>query len=96
MNKVVLIGNVCNEVELRYTTKEVPVANFTVATNEYNDGDQITEFHHIALFGRGAIKSHEIIRKGNLVSIEGAIKYFKFPDGNNGTNIVAEGFRILK
>lgn len=92
VNKVILLGNLGRDPELRYTPSGSPVANFTLATNEtWKDKDgqkqEHTEWHRIVVFGKLAEICGEYCRKGRQVYIEGSIRSrtYKDRDGNDKT-----------
>lgn len=94
VNKVILIGNLGRDPELRYTPSGTAVANFTVATNEtWKDKDgakqEHTEWHRVVAWGKLAEIAGEYLRKGRQVYIEGSIRSrtFKDKDGNEKTAV---------
>lgn len=80
VNKVILLGNVGGDPELRYTTSGAGVANFSIATNESwtdkNSGErqERTEWHRIVAWGRLAEICNQYLRKGSKVYIEGRLQ----------------------
>jgi single-strand DNA-binding protein len=77
-NKVMLLGNLGRDPELRYTAQGKPVANFSLATTDRwtsKDGEkqQRTEWHYIVLWGRQAEVAHQYLKKGSSCFIEGRI-----------------------
>lgn len=80
VNKVILLGNLGRDPELRYTQGGQPVANFTVATNESwtkKDGsgrEERTEWHRIVAWGRTAELCAQYLAKGRTVYIEGRLQ----------------------
>lgn len=79
INKVILIGNVTREPELRQTANGQNVATFTIATNRAwitRDGRKQTssEYHDVVAWARLADLCHQHIKKGKLVHIEGYLK----------------------
>jgi single-strand DNA-binding protein len=105
LNKVMLIGNLGRDPELRYTTSGVAVANFTLATNEsWRDQDgnmkERTEWHTIVAWKKLAEICGEWLKKGKKVFIEGRIQTRSYDDKNTGTKryvteIVAENMIML-
>jgi single-strand DNA-binding protein len=79
-NKVVLIGHLAADPEVKATPKGVYVANMRLATNTYvgkdEDGDskEETEFHNLVVFGKQAEVAGEYLRKGRLLGAEGRIR----------------------
>ncbi len=102
INKVILVGNLGNDPEIRYMPSGGAVANITVATSESwrdkNTGEQRekTEWHRVALFGKLAEVAGEYLRKGSQVYIEGQLQTRKWQDQNGQerytTEIVVQGF----
>lgn len=78
LNKVILIGNLTRDVELRYTPQGSPVAIFGLATNrQWKVGDQIreaTEFHNIIAWNKLAELCSQLLVKGSRVYVEGRIQ----------------------
>jgi single-strand DNA-binding protein len=105
LNRVMLIGNLGKDPELRYTTSGVAVATFSVATNESwkdQDGNQQerTEWHNIVAWKKLAEICAEWLKKGKKVYIEGRIQTRSYDDKNTGakkyiTEIVAENMIML-
>jgi single-strand DNA-binding protein len=78
INKVILIGNLGRDPELRYTPQGRPVANFSMATTEYwtdkgGEKQKRTEWHNIVLWGRPAEVANQYLKKGSSCYIEGRI-----------------------
>jgi len=104
VNKVILIGNLGGDPELRHTVSNVPVVNFTVATNENwvnKEGvrEERTEWHRVVAWRRLAEICHEYLRKGTQVYIEGKLQTRSWEDQNGQrrymTEIVADEMVIL-
>jgi single-strand DNA-binding protein len=105
LNKVMLIGNLGKDPELRYTTSGVAVATFSLATNEsWKDQDgnlqERTEWHNIVAWKKLAEICGEWLKKGKKVYIEGRIQTRSYDDKNTGTKkyiteIVAENMIML-
>ncbi len=104
INKVILIGRLGADPEIRYTLDGKPVAVFRIATNEVvirnGEKEVITEWHRIVAFGRLAEICGEYLSKGSQVYIEGKIRTRKFEDrqGNQRyiTEILADKMQILE
>ena len=105
MNKVILMGNVGSDPQIRYVGSR-PVASFRLATNEPPrkgaDGTllpEITEWHNIVMWGKNAEFAEKYIRKGAKLYIEGKIRYRVWEDRNtikhNVTEIYADTFDFL-
>ena len=79
VNKVILIGNLGRDPELRYTQSGQGVANFTLATNErWRDKDgnnqERTEWHRIVVWGKQAESCAQYLQKGRSVYVEGRLQ----------------------
>ena len=104
INKVILIGNLGADPEIRYTQSGTPVVNFRVATTERwktQDGQQQeqTEWHSIVAWRRLAEICGEYLSKGSRVYIEGKLQTRKWQDQNGNdrytTEIVANEMKML-
>lgn len=105
INKVILIGNLGNDPDVRYTAGGAAVANISVATSESwrdkESGEQQerTEWHRVVFFGRLAEIVSEYLRKGSKVYVEGRLQTRKWQDkdGNDrySTEIVANEMQML-
>lgn len=105
INKVILIGNLGNDPDVRYTSGGSPVANISLATSESwrdketGDQQERTEWHRIVFFGRQAEIVSEYLRKGSKVYVEGRLQTRKWQDrdGNDRytTEIVANDMQML-
>ena len=83
MNKVILIGNLGGDPELRYTQSGTAVCNFSVATNETwrdKEGNEQsnTEWHRIVVWGKQAESCEQYLSTGSQVCVEGKIKTNKW------------------
>jgi len=105
VNKVLLIGNLGRDPEMRYTTGGIAVANFTVATTERwtdqasGERKEKTEWHRIVVFAKQAEIAGEYLRKGRQVYIEGSLQTREWTDreGNKRytTEVKAQRFQML-
>ncbi len=104
VNKVILIGNLGADPEVRYAQSGTAVANFRIATTETRrkpDGDreELTEWHRIVAFGRLAEICGEYLSKGSKVYIEGRLQTRKWEDRDGNprytTEIVAREMKML-
>jgi len=100
LNKVILIGNLGRDPEIRYTQSGEPIANFSLATSEsWNDKSgqkqERTEWHRVEVFGKTAQIVRDYLTKGRQVYLEGQIRYEEWTDkdGNkrNTTRIRVSG-----
>lgn len=102
INKVILVGNLGNDPEIRHMPNGGSVANITIATSEsWRDkttGEQKekTEWHRVSIFGKLAEIAGEYLRKGSQVYIEGQLQTRKWQDQQGQdrytTEIVVQGF----
>ena len=105
INKVILIGNLGNDPDVRYTASGAAVSNISLATTEsWKDketGEQQdkTEWHRIVFFGRLAEIVAEYLKKGSQIYVEGRLQTRKWQDkeGNDRytTEIVANEMQML-
>jgi single-strand DNA-binding protein len=105
LNRVMLIGNLGKDPELRYTTSGVAVASFSLATNEsWKDQDgnlqERTEWHNIVAWKKLAEICGEWLKKGKKIYVEGRIQTRSYDDKNTGakkymTEIVADNIIML-
>lgn len=104
VNKVILIGRVGQDPEVRYTSSGAPVANFSVATDESfksrnGEQQQHTEWHRVVAWNKLAEICGEYLTKGKLVYIEGSIRSRQWEDqsGNKRTSyeILARNMQML-
>ncbi|MFN3545589.1 MAG: single-stranded DNA-binding protein [Thiobacillus sp.] len=85
VNKVILVGNLGRDPEVRYLPSGEAVANLSVATTDkYKDKSgamqEATEWHRVAFFGRTAEVCGQYLKKGSQVYIEGSIRSRKYTD----------------
>ena len=85
VNKVILVGVIASEIELRHTTSSVPVCNFSVVTSrtfQKRNGEkgEGKEWHKITVFGKNAETIAESGKKGEVVYVEGRITTDKWTD----------------
>ncbi|MCX7955143.1 MAG: single-stranded DNA-binding protein [Bacteroidales bacterium] len=95
VNKVILLGNVGRDPIIRYTADNVPVASFSLATNEYykdNSGNlqRITEWHTIVAWRNLAELAEKHIRKGSQIYVEGRLRTRTYTDVNQVQKVVVE------
>ena len=105
VNKALIIGNLGQDPEIKYTQSGSPVANLSVATSERwkdkNTGEQKeqTEWHRVGVFGRLAEIAEQYLKKGSKVFIEGKIQTrdWEDADGNKKytTEVVAREMTML-
>ncbi|NIM03615.1 single-stranded DNA-binding protein [bacterium] len=95
VNKVILIGRLGSDPELRYTPNGDAVANFRIATNRVwkdQEGNQKerTEWHRIVAWRKLAERCGEFLRKGSHVYIEGRLETRSWEDKNGNRRFVTE------
>lgn len=95
LNKVMLIGNVGRDPELRYTPEGIPVVTFRVAMSESRrdrDGNlrEHTEWHTVVAWRELAERTQRIVQKGALVYIEGRLRTREFEDRDGMRRRVVE------
>lgn len=104
VNKVILIGNLGRDPELRFTKDGRPVANFTLATNERwrdkeGNNQERTEWHRIVVWDKSAENCAEYLAKGRSAYVEGRLhtREWEDKDGNKRqtTEIVAQNVTFL-
>jgi single-strand DNA-binding protein len=104
VNKVILIGNLGKDPEVRYLPSGDAVTNISVATTDTwkdksGEKQEHTEWHRVAFFGKTAEIAGEYLKKGSPVYIEGRIRTRKWQDkeGNDkySTEIVADRMQLL-
>lgn len=99
VNKVILIGNLGKDPEVRYSASGTAVANFTLATTDRYGEEDRTEWHRIVAFGRVAEICGEYLSKGRQIYIEGRIQTrdWEDRDGNKRytTEIVVNNMQML-
>ncbi len=103
LNKVMLIGNLGGDPEVRFTPQGTPVCTFSLATNERykknGETETRTEWHRIVAFGRLAEICGEFLRKGKLIYIEGNLRTREWEDSKgvkrSTTEIIMNSMKIL-
>jgi single-strand DNA-binding protein len=100
VNKVILVGNLGRDPEVRYLPSGQPVANFSVATTSRAKGpdgqyQDATEWHNVVVFGKQAEFCSQYLKKGRLVSVDGRLRtrQWEAKDGSgkrSRTEVVAE------
>lgn len=103
INKVILIGNVGADPDVRYIKENQPVARVSLATTEtfQKNGEKTssTEWHRLVMWGQLAKNVEMYVRKGSQLYIEGKLHYSQYQDKNNetkySTEIVVSEMRFL-
>jgi single-strand DNA-binding protein len=104
INKVILVGNLGNDPEVRYSQSGSAITTISVATSESwkdKNGEQQerTEWHRVKFFGRLAEIAGEYLKKGRQVYIEGSLRTEKYTDKSGvekyATDIIANEMQML-
>ncbi|HAB7745323.1 TPA_asm: single-stranded DNA-binding protein [Listeria monocytogenes] len=103
MNRVVLVGRLANDPDLKYTPNGVAVATFRLAVNrpfKNQNGDQEADFINIVVWRKPAENAANYLRKGSLAGVDGRIQTRNY-EGQDGkrvyvTEIVAESVQFLE
>jgi single-strand DNA-binding protein len=105
INKVILVGNVGTDPEIRYLPNGNPVANLSIATSDAwkdkqtGEKQERTEWHRVVFFNRLAEIVSEYVKKGSKLYIEGALRTRKWKDQNDvekyTTEIIGSEMQML-
>lgn len=105
LNRVMIIGNLGQDPELRYTANQTAVATFSVATTDYRTGadgqrQDFTEWHRVVVWSKSAENCAKYLAKGRTVFIEGRLQTRSWDDKQSGqkrytTEIVAQNVQFL-
>jgi single-strand DNA-binding protein len=105
VNKVILVGNLGQEPEVRYATNGDAVVNLSLATtSKWKDKatgqmKEETEWHRVSIFGKAAEVAGQYLKKGSAVYVEGKIKSKKYTDKQGiertAFEITCENFQML-
>ena len=104
VNKVILVGNLGRDPEIRYLPSGEPVANITIATSskyKSKTGELVeeTEWHRVTFFGKLAEIAGQYLKKGRPVYVEGRLKTRKYTDKDGvekyATDIIANEMQML-
>jgi single-strand DNA-binding protein len=105
VNKVIIVGNLGRDPEMRYMPSGDAIANIAVATSykskDRNTGEQkeLTEWHRISFFDRLAEIAGEYLKKGSSVYVEGRLQTRKYTDKDGieryATDVIAENMQML-
>ncbi len=106
VNKVILVGRLGNEPDVRYTAAGAAIANVSLATSEAwqdkqtGERQERTEWHRVVFFNRLAEIVKQYLHKGSLIYIEGSLRTNKWQDKNTGqdrytTEIIAREMEML-
>lgn len=99
VNKVILLGYVGADPEMRYPEQGLAFANIRLATNERTGDLERTEWHRLVLAGKNAEIAEKYIRKGTLLYVEGKLRTRSWDDKlgvkRNVTEIYVDSFELL-
>jgi single-strand DNA-binding protein len=105
INKVILIGNLGRDPEVRYTANGAAICNITIATSrnwkDKNSGEKTeeTEWHRVVFYDRLAEIAGEYLKKGRSVYVEGRLKTRKWQDKDGvekyTTEVIADNMQLL-
>lgn len=104
VNKVILVGNLGRDPEVRYTPDNAAITNISIATTDTwrdknGDKQERTEWHRVAFFGKLAEIAGEYLKKGSQVYVEGRLQTRKWQDKEGQdrytTEIVADRMQML-
>ena len=103
LNRVVVLGNLGQDPELRYTQNQTPVCSLSVATTDYSgkgdDRKEHTEWHRVVVWSKMAENCSKYLSKGRTVLVEGRLQTRKYEDKNGvekyTTEIVAQNVQFI-
>lgn len=103
LNKVMILGRLGQDPEMRYTQNQTPVVNLSVATSEYRkdnvgEKNEFTEWHKIVVFSKQAENCQKYLSKGSQVFIEGKLQtrsWDKDGEKRYSTEIVAQNVQFV-
>ena len=105
VNKVILIGNLGRDPEMRSTQSGQPIATFTLATNrrwkdKSGQKQEQTEWHQVVVWGRQAEVAAQYLTKGKQIFLEGRLQTRSWDDKQSGekkyrTEVICENFQML-
>lgn len=101
VNKVILIGHVGSDPEMRYPDKDRTIASLSLATNEIRGAARVetTEWHSLVFGGQNALIVERYVRKGTMLYVEGYLRTREYEDRmrilRRKTEIIVEKFEIL-
>lgn len=101
VNKVILLGNVGSDPDMRYPEKERAIAFLSLATNERQPGSdvEVTEWHRLVMGGKNAQIAERYIRKGTRLYVEGKLKTREYEDKlkirRRITEVIVEKLELL-
>jgi len=99
MNKVILLGRIGKDPQVRYSNEGKPICNTSLATTERYNGNESTEWHNLVAFGKTAELIEKYVQKGKLIMVEGKISTNKWEDKSGQTryttNIIVQNIEFV-
>jgi len=98
VNKVILVGNLGRDPEMKSTNNGLQIAKFSLATSEKRNDEEQTEWHNVVAFGNQAEIAGQYLKKGSKVYIEGSLhtsNYEKDGEKRYRTEITCRNFQFL-
>ncbi len=94
-NRIILVGNLGRDPELRYTTQGTPVCSFTMATNERRrdkagENQDVTTWFRVTLWGRQAETASQYLTKGRPIYVEGRLRVEEWNDKDGRSRYTLE------
>ncbi|QEO57579.1 single-stranded DNA-binding protein [Francisella marina] len=99
INKVLLLGRIGQDPEVRQTQQGTTIANISLATNDGMGDNITTEWHKVVVFGKSAEAIQKYAKKGTQLFIEGRLRTNKWQDKNGNTQytteVIASSFQFI-
>lgn len=89
VNKILLLGHLGMDPEVRFSKDGKPICNFSLATNGWGENAK-PDWHRVVVFGKSAEACGEHLKKGSQVFVEGRLQYNKWTDKNQVERVTAE------
>ena len=90
-NRVILIGRLGKDTEIKTSSNGMSIGSFTLATSrKLKDGEKETQWHNIKVFGGSAEFANQYLHKGDLAYCEGSIKYSRYQDAQGIEKLYVE------
>lgn len=102
MNKIILIGNLTRDPELRVTSSSISVCNITLAVNREHvndDGSRVADFFNVKIWREQAVNCSKYLHKGSKIAVTGSLQNRSYEDQNGNvryaTEIIAQNVEFL-